>query len=141
MKSVVICGSQRYKENIERFAKRLRKLGVPVVFEPNFERQRKKMLKKKERERLKSESYRIRVPGMVYAHLSRIELADVCFIFNPDGYIGNNTTLEMGFARGQKKIIYALEPEKPAKDGGEICRDILITEIISTPEELMKRLV
>jgi len=54
MKSVVICGSQRYKEDIKTFANRLRKLGVHTVFEPNFERQRKKMLKKEEKELVKA---------------------------------------------------------------------------------------
>ncbi|KKS24029.1 MAG: hypothetical protein A2736_02835 [Candidatus Yanofskybacteria bacterium RIFCSPHIGHO2_01_FULL_41_27] len=141
MKSVVICGSQSFKTEIEKFAKRLRKLGVPVVFEPNFERQRKKMLKKKEKDRLLSESYRTRVPGMVFAHLNRIAKSNVCFLYNKGGYSGNNTTLELGFAQGKDLIIYALEPEKPPEQGGEICRDILITEIINTPEELMKRLV
>lgn len=141
MKSVVICGSQKFKAEIERFAKRLRKLGVPVVFEPNFQRQRKKMLKKKEKDRLLSESYRVRVPGMVYAHFDRIRKANVCFVYNKNGYIGSNTTLELGFAHRGDMVIYALEPEKPVEEGGEICRDILITEIINTPEELMKRLV
>ena len=141
MKSVVICGSQRYKDEIRAFSTRLRKLGVPIVFEPNFERQRKKMLSKKESERLKSKSYRDRVPAMVHEHFDRIRKADVCYIYNKNGYLGVNTTLELGFAHGKNMIIYALEPEKPIAQGGEVCRDILFTEIIDTPEELVKRLV
>ena len=141
MKSVVICGSQRYKEEIKTFAERLRKLGIPVVFEPNFEKQRKKMLTKAEKERLKVKSYRDRVPAMVHEHFDRIRKADVCYIYNKKGYLGINTTLELGFAHGKNMVIYALEPEKPTEDGGEICRDILFTEIIDTPEELVKRLV
>ena len=43
MKSVVICGSQRYKEDIKQFSQQLKKLGVSVVFEPNFDRQRKEI--------------------------------------------------------------------------------------------------
>src|SRR3989338_898938 len=140
MKSVVICGSQRYREEIRGFASRLRKLGVPIVFEPNFERQRKAMLVKKEKERLASKSYRDRVPALVHEHFDRIRKADVCYIYNKEGYLGVNTTLELGFAHGKNMIIYAFEPEKPPNFGGEICRDILFTEIINTPEELMKRL-
>lgn len=140
MKSVVICGSQRYKDEIKTFAERLRKLDVPVVFEPNFERQRKTMLTKAERDRLKSKSYRDRVPAMVHEHFDRIRKADVCYIYNKTGYLGINTTLELGFAHGKNMIIYALEPEKPIEHGGEICRDILFTEIIDKPEELVKRL-
>ena len=141
MKSVVICGSQRYKEEIKKFAERLRKLGVPIVFEPNFERQRKKMLTKNEKDRLKSKSYRDRVPAMVHEHFDRIRKADVCYIYNKNGYLGINTTLELGFAHGKNMVIYALEPELSVAEGGEICRDILFTEIIDTPEELVKRLV
>lgn len=141
MKSVVICGSQRYKEKIKNFAEKLRKLGVPIVFEPNFERQRKAMLTKKEKERLKSRSYRERVPAMVHEHFDRIRKADICYVYNKSGYLGVNTTLELGFAHGKNMVIYALEPEKDVEDGGEICRDILFTEIVDTPEDLVKRLV
>lgn len=141
MKSVVLCGSQRFKKEIKTFAKRLKALGVGVVFEPNFQRQRTGLLKKKEKDRLKSKSYRMRVPAMVHEHFDRIRKADVCFVYNKDGYLGVNTTLEVGFAHGKNMIIYALEPEKPPAFGGEICRDILFTEIINTPEELVKRLV
>ena len=141
MKSVVICGSQRYKEDIKAFAGRLRKLGVPVVFEPNFERQRKALLKKEEKDRLAFKSYRDRVPALVHEHFDRIRKADVCYVYNKKGYLGVNTTLELGFAHGKNMVIYALEPERPTDEGGEICRDILFTEIIERPEELVKRLV
>jgi hypothetical protein len=140
MKSVVICGSQRYKEEIRKFAEELRRLGCPVVFEPNFVRQRKNMLHKEEKDRLQIKAYRERVPAMVHEHFDRIRKADVCYIYNKNGYLGVNTTLELGFAHGLNRIIYALEPEKPIEFGGEVCRDILFTEIISTPEDLMKRL-
>ena len=140
MKSVVVCGSQRYKKEIKAFARRLRDLGVPIVFEPNFERQRARMLTKEERERLKSKSYRERVPAMVHAHFDRIRKADIAYFYNKNGYLGVNSMLELGFAHGKNMIIYALEPEKPIEEGGEVCRDILFTEIVNTPEELLKRL-
>lgn len=140
MKSVVICGSQRYKEEIQEFARELRRLGCPVVFEPNFVRQRGKMLHKEESARLRVKSYRERVPAMVHEHFDRIRKSDVCYIYNKGGYLGVNTTLELGFAHGLNRIIYALEAEKPIEFGGEVCRDILFTEIIATPEDLIKRL-
>jgi len=141
MKSVVICGSQRYRDEIKKFAERLRKFGVPIVFEPNFERQREKLIRSEEKDRLKSKSYRDRVPAMVHEHFDRIRKADVCYIYNKKGYLGINTTLELGFAHGKNMVIYALEPEKPVEHGGEICRDILFTEIVDKPEELVKRLI
>ena len=141
MKSVCICGSQRYKDEIKSFSANLRKLGIPVVFEPNFQRHRRKMVDKEEKYRLQSKSYRDKVPAMVHQHFDRLRKADVCYVYNKGGYLGVNTTLEVGFAHGKNMVIYALEPEKPVGDGGEVCRDILFTEIIDTPEELVKRLV
>ncbi len=141
MKTVCICGSQRYKDEIKAFSNRLKGLGVSVVFEPNFQRHRQKMIHKKEKERLKSKSYRDRIPGLVHEHFDRLRKADVCFIFNKNGYLGINTTLEIGFAHGKNMVIYALEPERAIESGGEVCRDILFTEILDTPEELVKRLV
>jgi len=118
----------------------LKKLGVPMVFEPNFEDQSSEFANKEERERLQDESYRSQVPAMVHAHFERIRKADVCYIYNKDGYLGVNTTLELGYAHGKGMIIYALESEQEYEAGGEICRDILFTEIIKTPAELVKQL-
>lgn len=141
MKSVVICGSMRYGSDINQFAARLRKLGVPVVLTPNFRYLRKDFVVKEEKERFNSSKhYKKRVPEMVLQHFDRIRKADVCFVFNKEGYLGVNTTLEVGFAHGRDMLIYALEPEIPVEEGGEICRDLIFTEIISTPEELYERL-
>jgi len=140
MKSVVICGSQRYKEEIRQLVDKLKSLGAPVVFEPNFEGYDDLALKE-ESERLKDKSYREQVPSMVHAHFERIRKAEICYIYNKNGYLGVNTTLELGYAHGKGMIIYALELETALEEGGEICRDILFTEIVTTPEELVKRLV
>lgn len=99
------------------------------------------MVNKEEKFRLRSKSYRDKVPAMVHQHFDRLRKADICFVYNKDGYLGVNTTLEIGFAHGKNMIIYALEPEREGRQGGEICRDILFTEIVETPEELVKRLV
>ena len=141
MKSVCICGSQRHKDEIKSFSDQLRRLGVPIVFEPNFKRHRKKMVAKEERYRLRSKSYRDKIPALVHEHFDRLRKADICYVYNKGGYLGVNTTLELGFAHGKNMIIYALEPEKALEQGGEICRDILFTEIVDTPEELVKRLI
>ncbi|MBI4119709.1 MAG: hypothetical protein HY456_02600 [Parcubacteria group bacterium] len=140
MKSVVICGSQRFKEEIKAFSNRLRELGVPIVFEPNFERRPKRFLRAEEKVRLASASYRKQIPALVHEHFDRLRKADVCYVYNKNGYLGVNTTLELGFAHGKNMVIYAFEPEPPVHNGGEICRDILFTEIVQTPEDLMKRL-
>lgn len=113
---------------------------MPIVFEPNFNRHSRKMIEKEEKERLKSKSYRDKIPALVHEHFDRIRKADICYVYNKKGYVGVNTTLEIGFAHGKNMVIYALEPERPIEFGGEVCRDILFTEIVTTPEELFKRL-
>ena len=94
-----------------------------------------------EKERLAIDEYRNRVPTMVLQHFDRIRRADICYIYNKEGYVGVNTTLEIGFAHGKDMVIYALEPENHHTKGGEICRDIMFTEIIRTPEELFEKLL
>ncbi len=140
MKSVVICGSQRYSDEISQFAARLRQLGVPIVFTPDFKNPRNGRSLLPERDRFASRTYRQQIPGFVHQHLDRIRRADICFVYNKKGYVGVNTTLEIGFAHGKEMIIYALEPEIHVEEGGEPCRHILFAEIISTPEELYRRL-
>jgi len=128
MKTVVICGSRRFKPEIREFAKRLKKLGV-VVYEPYLHSRQDELAKL-------SEDYKKFVAlGLTHDHFYKIRMADVVFIFNKDGYAGNSTTLEIGYAVALGKPIYAL-----SDDNEELCRHILFREIISSPTELAKRL-
>ena len=140
MKSIVICGSQRFKEEIETFAKLLERKGVPVVFRPEFRDRTSEMANKPESERLMNDEYKLKVPGLVHAHLQRIRESDVCYVYNKNGYIGVNTTLEIGFAHGLNKIIYTLESESKFEEGGELCRQILFNKVIKDPNELYDKL-
>ena len=136
MKSVVICSSQRFKKEVDDFAKKLEKLGVPLVLAPDFRYRTAKVAAAPESVRLKSASYRKGLEGLVRAHLHRIQKADVCFIYNKKGYVGYNTTLELGAAAILGKLIFALE-----EDTHEPCRHILFDKIIKTPEDLARYLV
>lgn len=49
-------------------------------------------------------------------HLRKIELADMVFVINPDGYIGGSTSREIEFARSLGKPVKYLEGEG-GKDG------------------------
>lgn len=51
------------------------------------------------------------------------------------GYIGNSTTLEIGYAVACGKTIYALEEDKD-----EGCRNVLFTDFVKTPTQLIKKL-
>lgn len=127
MKSVVICGSRRFKPEIREFAKKLRKLGV-IVFEPYLHKG------KDEWQKLSDDYKKFVILGLTHDHLYKIRMADVVFVYNKDGYRGNSTTLEIGFAVGEGKPVYAFSCDD------ELCRHVLFREIISSPNELVKRL-
>ncbi|MBT0027661.1 nucleotide pyrophosphohydrolase [Vibrio alginolyticus] len=42
--------------------------------------------------------------------LQRISEADITYIFNFDGYIGKSVAMDIGYALGLGKSVYALEP-------------------------------
>ncbi len=127
MKSVVICGSRRFKPEIREFAKRLKEFGV-VVYEPHLHSGQEEWASL-------SDSYKKFVAlGLTHDHFYKIQMADVVFIFNKNGYAGNSTTLEIGYAVALGKPIYALSSDE------ELCRYVLIREIINNPEDLVGKL-
>lgn len=151
MKSVVFCTSQRFKKEMEIFIADLRKLakehGAHVtIFEPNFEDHPADFLNLHEKDRLKNSLYRETVAGKVYDHLFRkVRVADVCFIFNKNGYLGANTSGELFAAAILGKPIYALDDRTLM---GNYPHDLyeepsprkLIHEVAATPIELFNRL-
>ena len=128
MKTVAMCGSRRFKPEIREFAKRLKKLGV-VVYEPYLHSGQDEWAK------LSDDYKKFVALGLTHDHFYKIQMADVVFIFNKDGYAGNSTTLEIGYAVALGKPIYAL-----SDDNKELCRHVLFREIISSPTELAKKL-
>src|SRR3989344_5462033 len=120
MKSIVFCSSQR-------FAKELHHLP--------------------EKERLAHPIYRAEVAARVYDHLFRkVKVADVCFVYNKNGYIGVNVAGELFAAAILGKMIYALEDKTlmghyPEDLYEEPSVKKLVHEIVSTPEDLLSRLI
>ncbi len=100
-----------------------------------------------EKERLQNPLYRSEVAGKVYDHLFRkVKVADVCFVFNKDGYLGANTNGELFAAAMAGKLVYALEEmtlmgDYPDGLYEEPSSRKFIHEIVSTPEELLMRLL
>ncbi|MBI2049258.1 MAG: hypothetical protein HYT29_02395 [Parcubacteria group bacterium] len=152
MKSVVFCSSVRFKKELAEFIRELKKVSAerglhPVVLEPNFEDRSPEIEQAHEKERLKDPLYKETVAGKVYDHLFRkVRVADVCFIFNKDGYLGANTNGELFAAAMSGKMCYALHPQTmmgsyPHDLYEEPSSHKLIHEVVSTPEELLKRLV
>jgi nucleoside 2-deoxyribosyltransferase len=62
-----------------------------------------------------------------------MDKADLIYVYNRDGYIGVNTTLELGYAACLKKPIYAYE-----RDTSEICRNILFDGYLTNLEEIIQ---
>lgn len=127
MKSVVLCGSRRFRPEIREFAKTLRELGV-IVYEPYLHSGTD------EWDRLSDDYKEFVALGLTHDHFYKIRMADVVFVYNKDGYSGNSTTLEIGYAAATNKPVYALANDE------ELCRRVLFREFISSPEELVKRL-
>ena len=92
MKSVVICGSRRFKSKIRSFARKLKENNI-VVYEPylhegggewdKFSQQYKQFI----------------ALGLTHDHFYKIRMADVVFVYNKDGYSGFSTTLEIGYRK------------------------------------------
>lgn len=153
MKSVVFCCSQRFAADLRRFTNGLRRIANKkgqhlVILEPNFGEEEAKFSKHAhEKERLNDLSYKMAVAGKVYDHLFRkVRVADVCFIFNKDGYLGVNTNGELFAAAMAGKICYALDSRTlmghyPHDLYEEPSGQKLIHEIVSTPEALFLRLL
>ena len=129
MRTVVVCGSTRFKPKIRKFAEDLKKLGV-VVFEPHLHHSNEGQW-----EKLSTDYQKFVAMGLTYDHFEKIRMADVVFIYNEDGYVGNSVTLEMGYAAACAKPIYAL-----CRDEVEKCRDCLFRDVVKTPEELVEKL-
>lgn len=127
MKSVVLCGSRRFKPEIIEFGKKLKELGV-TVFEPHL------LCGQDEWNNLSQEYKDFIILGLTHDHFHKIRMANIVFVFNKDGYVGNSTTLEIGYAVALGKPVFALSPDE------ELSRNVLFREIIQTPEDLFKRL-
>lgn len=129
MKSVVLCGSKRFKPEIRKFAQVLQRSGV-LVYEPYLHTASKVW-----EESLPEDEKRFAILGLTHDHFYKIRMADVVFLYNKNGYCGNSMTMELGYAVALGKPVYALSDmdEEPA-------RKVLVREIIKTPKELVKKL-
>ncbi|KKW42911.1 MAG: MazG nucleotide pyrophosphohydrolase [Candidatus Magasanikbacteria bacterium GW2011_GWA2_56_11] len=129
MKSVVVCGSKKYKDEIKEFCRALEEAGV-LVYEPNVQSP------------IPEDSFfhsehvtRMIFKGLTLEHFDWIRKADVCFVYNKDSYAGVSVTLEMGYAAALGKPIFALSTKT-----GDPCRDTLIDKVVPDAETLIRLL-
>lgn len=126
MKSVVLCGSGRFKAELHTFAEELRAMGV-MVYEPYLYR----VAGTDEWEKITETQRQFIALGLTHDHFHKIRQADTVFIFNKDGYMGNSTTMELGYAMALAKPIYAL-----ASDKDELFRQVCFRSILPTAQAL-----
>lgn len=94
MKIITLCGSLKFRKEIEEVAKMLSMQGncvlIPIYFTlTSFDMNKESILKLKK------------------AHLKRIELSDAIFVVNVNNYIGDSTNLEIEYAKKLgKEIMY-----------------------------------
>jgi hypothetical protein len=125
MKSVVVCGSKRYRKEIKKFCDDLTKLGV-LVFEPSISQPTH------EDAFIHSEYVTKKLfKGLTYEHFDWIRKAEVCYIYNKGDYVGISVSLEMGYACALGKPIFALSDKT-----GDPCRDALIDKVVTSPKKL-----
>lgn len=125
MKSVVVCGSKRYKDEIATFCAQLEKLGV-LVFEPSFDEAMPEDVF------IHSDYVTSKLfKGLTLEHFDWIRKAEVCFLYNKADYVGVSVTLEMAYAAALGKPIFALSAKT-----GDPCRDALIDKLVQTPKAL-----
>ena len=94
MKIITLCGSLKFQKEMMEIAEKVALEGnciltpvYPVL--DNIERTEEQLVKLKE------------------AHFKRIELSDAILVVNVNNYIGNNTNLEIDYAKKLgKRIIY-----------------------------------
>ncbi|MFI5240407.1 MAG: hypothetical protein ACHQUB_01730 [Candidatus Saccharimonadia bacterium] len=130
LRSVVVCSSKRFKDNVKIFCDELHRLGV-TVYEPSI------ITPISESEFIHSEYITAKVfKGLTLEHFEWIRKADACFIFNKNDYVGISTSMEMAFAQALGKPIFALSPRT-----GDPCRDSLIDKTATSPKELIRLLV
>ncbi len=129
MKSVVLCGSNRFAPQMREFAQKLKALGV-VVFEPHLYRASGGVWAD-----IKDYDKQFVALGLTHDHFYKIRMADVVYIYNEDGYSGVSVSMEIGYAVALNKPIYIYDDNDT-----EICRKVLFREVVKEAQDLLKYL-
>jgi nucleoside 2-deoxyribosyltransferase len=98
MKSVCLCGSFRFYEEIVQLRNALQARGILCEWPlPGPHCAPQAMTADEARD-------------AITQHLERMDRAECIFIFNKDGYLGNSVVMEIGYAYARCKPVYALAP-------------------------------
>ena len=98
MKSVCICGSFRFYEEMVELRNALQSRGVRCEWPPPGPRRAPQVMTADE------------ARDAIMQHLERMDRAECIFIFNKGGRLGHSVVMEIGYAYAQRKPIYVLAP-------------------------------
>ena len=98
MKSVCICGSFRFLDEMNEAAAGLASLGVTCLWPAGEELPDPKAMPAEE------------ARAALLNYLKDIDAADVLYVFNRDGYLGRSMLVDIGYAYAKAKPVYCLEP-------------------------------
>jgi predicted nuclease with RNAse H fold len=129
MKSVVICGSNRFAPEMREFAKKLKALGV-MVYEAHLYRASGGVW-----EEIKEFDKKFVALGLTHDHFYKMRMADVIYVYNKEGYAGVSVNMEIGYAAALNKPIFVFEEKDE-----ELCRKVLFSRVAKTPAELVEYL-
>jgi len=98
MKSICICGSFRFYEEMVDLRNALQARGIRCEWPlPGPRRAPQTMTADEARD-------------AIMQHLERMDRAEGIFVFNKDGYLGNSVVMEIGYAYARRKPVYVLAP-------------------------------
>jgi len=126
MRSVAVCASKKYAQQVEELGQELTKAGV-LAFLPNFHEPLDETATVGSKHITK-----VVFKGLTFEHFDWIRKADVCYILNIGNYVGVSVTMEMAYASAMGKPVFALLEET-----GDPCRNALIDKVAATPTELI----
>jgi nucleoside 2-deoxyribosyltransferase len=98
MKSVCICGSFKFYDEMGDLRTVLQARGIICEWPTLGPRRNPQAMTPDE------------AKEAITRHLERMDRADLIFVFNRDGYLGNSVVMEIGYAYARRKPIYVLAP-------------------------------
>jgi nucleoside 2-deoxyribosyltransferase len=98
MKSVCICGSFRFYEEMVQLRNALQSRGVLCEWPLPGPRLAPQAMTADE------------ARDAIMRHLERMDRAEIIFVFNKGSYLGNSVVVEIGYAYARRKPVYALAP-------------------------------
>jgi nucleoside 2-deoxyribosyltransferase len=98
MKSVCICGSFRFYDEMVALRDALQAQGVHCEWPTPGPRRAPQAMTPAE------------AKDVILQHLQRMDRADLIFMFNKGGYAGNSVIMEIGYAYARRKPVYVLAP-------------------------------